>query len=57
MSYYTTNRKEYKWWKKIFLFGINCCSINSRILYAMKKNVKLKDYEFNSMIVDEIFIL
>ena len=57
MSYYTTNRKEYKWWKKIFLFGINCCCINSRILYGMKKNIKLKDYEFNSMIVDEIFKL
>ena len=33
MSYYSENRKEYRWWKKIFLFMIGASCENSRILY------------------------
>ena len=55
MAYYPTNRKEYKWWKKIFLFGINCSCINCKIIFEMKKNIKYKDYLFKDMIANEIF--
>ena len=55
MSYYTTNRKEYKWWKKIFLFGINSCCINSRILFELSRNTTYKECDFNKKLVEEIF--
>ena len=51
----STNRKEYKWWKKLFLFGINSSIVNSKIIYEIKHNVKLSDLEFKTMIVNSIF--
>ena len=56
MSYYSEYRKEYRWWKKIFLFMIGASCENSRILYNFlhPTNV-LNNFDFRKELLSEIF--
>jgi len=50
-SYYVSNRKTIKWYRKIFFYVIEACLVNSYILYKMNKNKKMSLLNFQLAII------
>ena len=50
-------RRTLKWYKKIFVFGIDAAIINSKILFELKTGKSITTVKFKENLVDEIFNL
>ena len=50
-------RRTLKWYKKIFVFGIDAAIINSKILFELKTGKPITTVKFKENLVDEIFNL
>jgi hypothetical protein len=50
-------RKTKKWYKKIFLFGIDASILNGKIIYELKMGKKETVIQFKESIVEYIFKL
>ena len=48
-------RRTVKWYKKIFLFGIEAAIINSKLLYELKTGKKTTSSKFKEKLVIQIF--
>ena len=47
ISYYNIDRKSYKWWKKVFFFGIEAAISNAKIIFEyINKNDKKDNLRF-----------
>lgn len=55
LSYYNCQRKVYKYWKKLFFFGIEMAISNSKILFEMVyNNKKMTDLEYKKILIEEL---
>ena len=48
-------RRTVKWYKKIFLFGIEAAIINSKLLYELKTGKRTTSAKFKEKLVIQIF--
>ena len=50
-------RRTLKWYKKIFLFGIDCSIINSKILFELRTGKQTTTVKFKEALIEQIFAL
>ena len=56
IAQYSTYRKEYRWWKKIFLFIIDSCVNNAKVIFELLKDGKdIKGLDFRNRLICYIF--
>jgi len=48
-------RRTLKWYKKIIMFGIDCCIINSKIMYELKNGTPITTVNFKERLAAQIF--
>lgn len=54
-SYYFSNIKSLKWYKKIFLYGLEACLVNAFILYKFyTQNKKMKLFDFRLSVIESL---
>ncbi|MCA9487312.1 MAG: hypothetical protein KC548_06670, partial [Nanoarchaeota archaeon] len=54
-SYYSFNRKSFKWWKKVFFYLIEVSISNSYVLYLQNKGEKtMKRKEYRLLLIEKL---
>jgi len=51
-SFYFSNTRSVKWYKKIFLYAVEVCLINSYILFKKYNNSKISVFDFKLRIIE-----
>ena len=55
ISYYNIDRKSYKWWKKVFFFGIEAAISNSKIIFEyINKSNKEDNLRFRINLLSQL---
>ena len=55
LSCSSSQRRTLKWYKKIFLFGIDSAIINAKVIYELKTGKKVTTVQFKEKLYDQIF--
>jgi len=55
LSFSSSQRRTLKWYKKIFLFGIDSAIINAKVIFELRTGKKVTTVQFKEKLYDQIF--